>query len=154
MKVLKRFLYYCHEIGFIGLDCSLLFPSNKLRSHTEIPSVYTPEEVFQLLEYIRNSGSANKRRNYAIAALIAVYGFRVGDIMKMKLSDIDWENETISVVQSKTKQLLTHKLTCHTDNALADYNQIYFPMTPASWRFPKPWGMPTWILPEYIMVSK
>ena len=121
MKVLKRFLCYCHEMDFISLDCSLLFPSNKLRSHTEIPTVYTPEEVFQLLEYIRNSGSANKRRNYAIAALIAVYGFRTGDIKKMKLSDIDWENETISVVQSKTKQLLMHKLTCHTGNALADY---------------------------------
>jgi hypothetical protein len=61
MKVLKLFLCYCHEMGFIGLDCNLLFPSNKLRSHTEIPSVYTPEEVFQLLEYISNSGSANKR---------------------------------------------------------------------------------------------
>lgn len=121
MKVLKRFLCYCHEIGFIGLDCSLLFPSNKLRSHTEIPSVYTPEEVFQLLEYIRNSGSANKRRNYAIAILFVVYGFRAGDIMKMKLSDIDWENETIRVVQSKTKHLLMHNLTCHTGNALADY---------------------------------
>jgi len=121
MKVLKRFLCYCLDMGFIGLDCSLLFPSNKLRSHTEIPSVYTPKEVFQLLEYIRHSGSANKRRNYAIAVLITMYGFRAGDIMKMKLSDIDWENETIRVVQSKTKQLLLHKLTCHTGNALADY---------------------------------
>jgi integrase/recombinase XerD len=121
MKVLKRFLCYCLEMGFIGLDCSLLFPSNKLRSHTEIPSVYTPEEVFQLLEYLRNSGSTNKRRNYAIAVLIAVYGFRAGDIMNMKLSNIDWENELIHVVQSKTKRLLMHKLTCHTGNALADY---------------------------------
>ena len=87
----------------------------------EIPSVYTPEEVFQFLEYIRNSGSGNKRRNYAIAVLISVYGFRAGDIMKMKLPDIDWENVTIRVVQSKTKQLLIHKLTSHTGNALADY---------------------------------
>jgi integrase/recombinase XerD len=121
LKVLKRFLHYCHEMGFIGLDCSQLFPSNKLRFHTEIPSVYTPEEVFQLLEYIRNSGKTNKRRNYAIAVLIAVYGFRAGDIVKMKLPDIDWENETIHVVQSKTKHSLMHKLTCHTGNALADY---------------------------------
>lgn len=121
MNVLKLFLCYCHEMGFIGLDCSLLFPSNKLRSHTEIPSVYTPGEVFHLLEYIRNSGSANKRRNYAIAVLIAVYGFRAGDIMKMKLPDIDWENETIHVVQSKTKQMLIHKLIFPTGNALADY---------------------------------
>jgi len=121
MKVLKHFLCYCYEMGFIGLDCSLLFPSNKLRPRTEIPSVYTPEEIFQLLEYIRHSGSSNRRRNYAITVLIAVYGFRAGDIIKMKLSDIDWENETIRVVQSKTKQLLMHKLTYHTGNALTDY---------------------------------
>lgn len=121
MKVLKRFLFYCHEMDFIGIDYSQLFPSNKLRSHTEIPSVYTPEEVFQLMEYIRDRCSGNKRRNYAIAVLIAVYGFRAGDIMKMKLSDIDWANETISVVQSKTKQLLMHKLICNTGNALTDY---------------------------------
>lgn len=120
-KVLKRFLCYCHEMDFISLDCSQLFPSNKLRSHTEIPSVYTPEEIFQLLEYIKSSGNTNKRRNYAIAILLAVYGFRACDIMKMKLSDIDWENESIRVVQSKTKQLLMHKFTCHTGNALADY---------------------------------
>lgn len=121
LKVLKRFLYYCHKRGFIGLDYIPLFPSNKLRSQTEIPSVYTPEEIFQLLEYIRISGYTNKRRNYAIAVLIAVYGFRAGDIKEMKLSDIDWENETIRVDQSKTKQRLVHKLTCHTGNALAEY---------------------------------
>lgn len=136
MTVLKPFLRYCYEMGFISLDCSPLFPSNKLRSHTEIPSVYTPKEVFRLLEYIKNGNCSNKRRNYAITALLAVYGFRAGDIMKMKLPDIDWENETIRVVQSKTKQVLTHRLTCHTGNALADYllnerpqceNGKYFP---------------------------
>jgi len=121
MKVLKRFFYYCYEMEFIGLDCSPLFPSNKLRAHTEIPSVYTPEEVFQLLEYIKNSDSANKKRNYAIAVLISVYGFRAGDIIKMKLPDINWGNETIHIVQSKTEQSLMHKLTCHSGNALADY---------------------------------
>ena len=121
MKVLKRFFYYCYEMGFISLDCSPLFPSNKLRAHTEIPSVYTPEEVFQLLEYIKNSDSANKKRNYAIAVLISVYGFRAGDIIKMKLPDINWGNETIHIVQSKTEQSLMHKLTCHSGNALADY---------------------------------
>ncbi len=121
MKVLKRFLCYCYKMDFIKLDCSLLFPSNKLHSYTEIPSVYTPEEVFQLLEYIKNNDSSNKKRNYAIVVLIAVYGIRAGDILKMKLSDINWENETICIVQSKTKKLLIHKLTCHTGNALTDY---------------------------------
>jgi len=121
LKVIKRFLSYCYEMGFIKLDYSSLFPSNKLRSYTEVPSVYTPDEIFQVLEYIKSQDSPNKKRNYAIAVLIAVYGFRAGDIMKLKLSNIDWENEMIYIIQSKTLQQLTHKLTVHTGNALANY---------------------------------
>ncbi|MDC3423408.1 hypothetical protein NC797_02660 [Aquibacillus sp. 3ASR75-11] len=89
------------------MDCSLLFPSNKLRSHTEIPSVYTPEEIFQLLVYIRNSVCTNKRRNYAIVVLIAVYGFRAGDMIKVKLSDINWKNETIRVTPGRERAITT-----------------------------------------------
>ena len=121
MKVLKRFLRYNYEIGFISQDCSSLFPSNKLRSHTEIPSVFTPEEMYQVLQYIKDSSGRNSKRNYAIAVLIAVYGFRAGDIMKMKLSDVDWENEVIEIVQCKTSKLLTHGIIDYAGNALADY---------------------------------
>ncbi len=121
LKVLKRFLRHCNKKKLLYFDYSPLFPSNKRRNHTEIPSVYTPEEVFQLLDYIRNIDGTNPRRNYAIAILIALYGFRAGDIWNMKISDIDWENETICIVQAKTKQLLTHKFTCYSGNALADY---------------------------------
>jgi len=129
LKMIKRFLCYCYEMGFIKLNYSSLFPSNKLRSYTEVPSVYTPTEIFQLLEYIKSQDSPNKKRNYAIAVLIAVYGFRAGDIMKLKLSDIDWENEMIYIIQSKTLQQLTHKLTVHTGNALGDYLLNERPLT-------------------------
>ncbi|GAB2541441.1 tyrosine-type recombinase/integrase [Gracilibacillus alcaliphilus] len=121
LKVLKRFLVYCNKKEYIYSDYSPLFPSNKHRNHTEIPSVYTPEEIFQLLDYIRYSGGINPKRNYAIALLIALYGFRAGDIWNMKISDIDWESETICIVQSKTKQLLTHKFNGYSGNALTDY---------------------------------
>jgi integrase/recombinase XerD len=121
MKILKRFLRYSYEMEFISHDCSSLFPSNKLRSHTEIPSVFTPKEIYQVLQYIRDASGKNSKRNYAIAILIAVYGFRAGDIMKMKLSDVDWENQIITIIQSKTSNLLTHRILDCTGNALADY---------------------------------
>ena len=121
MKLLKRFLRYSYEMGFISHDCSSLFPSNKLRSHTEIPSVFTPKEIYQVLQYIKEASGGNSKRNYAIAVLIAVYGFRAGDIMKMKLSDIDWENQSITIVQSKTSNLLTHRILDCAGDALADY---------------------------------
>jgi len=92
-----------------------------LRSHTEIPSVFKPKEIYQVLQYIRDASGRNSKRNYAIAVLIAVYGFRAGDIMKMKLSDVDWENQIIRIIQSKTSKLLTHAILDCAGNALADY---------------------------------
>ena len=120
LKVLKRFLTFCLEAGFVTEDYSCLFPSAKKRRYTEIPSVYTPAEIVTLLDYLKNNNQ-NRKRNYALTLLIAVYGFRSGDIVNMLLSDIDWDNGTIRIVQSKTNNVVEHRLTPHIDNALADY---------------------------------
>jgi integrase len=120
LKVLKRFLVYCFEQRFLDVDYSVLFPSAKKRRYTEIPSVYTPDEISLLLDYLRNNNQ-NRKRNYAIALLTAVYGFRSGDLVDMLLSDIDWNNGIISIVQSKTGNSLEPHLLPQTGNAIADY---------------------------------
>ena len=120
LKVLKRFLAYCLETNFITEDYSRLFPSAKKRRYTEIPSVYTPTEIAVLLDYLKGNNQ-NRKRNYALALLTAVYGFRSGDIVNMLLSDIDWDSGIIRIVQSKTKSVVEHSLFPHTDHALTSY---------------------------------
>lgn len=120
LKILKRFLVHCFEQGFLDVDYSVLFPSVKKRKYTDIPSVYTPDEISLLLDHLKNNGQ-NMKRNYAIALLAAVYGFRSGDIVDMLLSDIDWDNGIVRIVQSKTGSTLEHHLIPQTGNAIADY---------------------------------
>lgn len=120
LKVLKRFLLYCFEQGFVDANYSVLFPSSKRRRYTEIPSVYTPDEISLLLNYLKNRNQ-NRKRNYAIALLAAVYGFRSGDLVEMLLSDIDWDNGMIRIIQSKTGKELKHHLMPQTGNALTSY---------------------------------
>ena len=119
-KILKRFLIYCFEQGALDIDYSALFPSAKKRRYTEIPSVYTPGEISLLLNYLKNNNQ-NRKRNYAIALLTAVYGFRSGDIVRMLLSDIDWDNGIIRIIQSKTGNQLKHHLIPQAGNAITDY---------------------------------
>ena len=119
-KVLKRFLTFCKEKKIFVEDYSCLILSQKKRQNTEIPSVYTVEEVAKLAEYLKAHGK-NNLRNYTIVILISVFGFRAGDIASMNIHDIDWDKGVIRIIQSKTKKVLEHKLTSFTGNVLAEY---------------------------------
>jgi len=46
---------------------------------------------------MKNLDTPNHKRNYAMAVLMASYGFRASDILKMELADINWEISTIIV---------------------------------------------------------
>jgi len=120
LKSLKRFLYFAWTCGITAIDYSTLLISTKKRKNTDIPSVYSPTEVVTLLNYLASHGK-NRRRNFAVALLIAVYGFRAGDIAKMKLEDINWDTGIIVIIQAKTTKRLEHKLTELCGKALAEY---------------------------------
>jgi integrase len=73
-----------------------------------------------LLNYLATHGR-NRARNLAIALLIAVYGFRAGDIANLKLPDINWDTGTIMIVQTKTTSRLLHNLTEFCGKVLTNY---------------------------------
>lgn len=120
LKLLKRFLFFSWKCSITEKDYSTLLVSTKKRKNTDIPSVYSPVEVVTLLNYLACHGK-NRLRNFAIALFIAVYGFRAGDIAKMKLADIDWDTGMIIIIQAKTTKRLEHKLTELCGKALAEY---------------------------------
>ncbi len=119
-KVIKRFFTFAYDKKLTTQNFNHLILTSKNRKNKEIPSVYSPKEVMVLLNYLRNHRE-NRLRNFAIALLIAVYGIRAGDIANLKLSDIDWDNGTLIIVQNKTVIRLEHKLTELCGCALADY---------------------------------
>lgn len=120
LKLLKRFLYFAWKCSITEKDYSTLLVSTKKRKNTDIPSVYSTAEVVTLLNFLASHGK-NRLRNFAIALLIAVYGFRAGDIAKMKLADIDWDTGMFIIIQAKTTKRLEHKLTELCGKALAEY---------------------------------
>ena len=120
LKVLKSFHAFCLEQGISNTDYSVLFPSSKTRRNIEIPSVYSTDEVSVLLEHLKNNNQ-NRKRNYAIASLAAVHGFRAGDIAGMTFANIDWDSGIIRISQSKTTKAVEHHLIPLTGNALASY---------------------------------
>lgn len=60
-------------------------------------------------------------RDKAIILLALRTGLRAVDIVGIKLGDIDWVNDTISIAQSKTKASFTIPLTADVGNVLSAY---------------------------------
>jgi integrase len=68
-----------------------------------IPSVLQPHEIEQVLKTTRRDRSARGRRDYAILTLLATYGLRAGEIVRLALDDIEWRTETILIRHSKIR---------------------------------------------------
>ena len=119
-KVIKRFLSFVYDEGITEDDYSFTVLSQKKRGGTEIPSVYTAEEIAELMDFL-SSNADNRKRNRAIVTVIAVFGFRAGDVAGLQLEDIDWDKGIIRVIQSKTGIPVEHQMTGVAGTSLADY---------------------------------
>ena len=121
MSIVKKFLQFCHNKGFVQDEFSPLFPCKALPTGIEIPSVYSPNEISILLDYLKNRKTPNQKRDYAIALMIAIYGTRSKDVAEMNINAINWDNETITFVQSKTEKKINYRISPVVGNALVDY---------------------------------
>ena len=98
-RTLKSFLRYLFKSSILTHDFSVFVPS--VRKRQPIPSVYTKEETEQLLSSIDTSQNTGKR-NYAIILLALRLGIRSGDMVNLKISDINFRSNMIEFVQKKT----------------------------------------------------
>ena len=81
---------------------------------------YTEDEIFDIADAANNDDMLSKR-NLAIILLAYCTGLRGCDIVRIRLTDIDWQNHKLALVQSKNHQPLSVELNGSTMNALADY---------------------------------
>lgn len=91
-----------------------------------VPAIYSEEEIGALLKAVNRASNVGKR-DYAMLLLAARYGLRAGDIVEMCFSNIDWENNRISLRQSKNSTFISIELTEEVGDAIADYLQFARP---------------------------
>lgn len=131
LRVFLRFLYL-HK--YTEMDLSLAVPKPTRYRYPAIPSAWGPTEVKRLLDVV-DRGSPRGKRDYAILLLVAKLGIRVGDIKALKLSDLNWETKTITIVQEKTKVQATYPILHDVGWALIDYVQHARPICESPYIF-------------------
>lgn len=115
--------------GLAGLRRFLSTNGHTAQFLLEIP-VHLPREVKVMEIYndkelaaIRStlSSGALTKRDTAVCRLLLETGLRGIDVCSLRLKDIDWEKDCISILQSKTKKTLVLPLRASYGNDIADY---------------------------------
>ena len=81
--------------------------------------ILTENELKKIKELITECQIS--RRDAAIVTIGLSYGIRACDLINLKLSDINWKNETISFKQSKTGNIVYLPLITSIGNVIARY---------------------------------
>jgi integrase len=126
---MRAFIKFLLKEGILHSDLSVSLPTVRVPARADIPSVWDPKLVTQLLDAVDRSSPRGKR-DYAILLLAARLGIRVGDIRTLTLDNIHWDKATLDICQAKTRTPLSLPLTEDVGEALIDYLRAGRPETP------------------------
>lgn len=92
----RSFLRYLHHKGLVPTDLSTAVPTVAAWRLSRLPRHLPAAQVRRVLNHC-DQKTALGRRDYAILLLLARLGLRAGEVVRLRLEDIDWENARLTV---------------------------------------------------------
>lgn len=122
---IRAFGKYLNASNF---NCVDFLPAISIRvsKRRKLQYAFSEEEIKQLLNSADTEVPIDKR-NYVIMLLAATTGLRGIDIVNLKIQDIDFAKNELSIVQHKTGVPLTLPLFAQTTNLISEYIEKYRP---------------------------
>lgn len=117
---LKIFLNWLFENKKTKITGDLILPRIKWHERTNIKSYYTKDEINALINAIDTKTDKGKE-DFLIISIICYLGLRISDVINLKLNNIDFNNNIISIIQYKTKEKLVLPLIDEIRYPLIDY---------------------------------
>ena len=117
---LRGFLGYAEEQGWCARGLASTVTSPRVFAGEGLPAGPAWDDVRKLLSTPWGDGAASVR-NRAILLLLAQYGLRAGEICGLRLDDIGWEAESLSVRRPKPGRTDSYPLARSTGDAILRY---------------------------------
>lgn len=117
---IRKFLIYLElkKIISAGIHFAL---ACKAANNKRIVEILSQEDRLIINEYCQKAYSPLELRDAAILKIGMSTALRASDIVNLKISNIDWKNKVIKIIQSKTKTEHIHILDIETGNAIFKY---------------------------------
>ena len=123
---LKQFHLYLKQESVPAPDAEGIF-SYTIHREMPIQGYITDEELGKILSVI-DTTTESGCRNMAIILLAVTTGIRACDVIRLKLTDIDWRKGELSFSQDKTDKMVTLPLLPEAGEALKQYILNYRPV--------------------------
>ena len=118
---LRSFVMYLFENKIISSPHTSVFSTMKASEpEIKVLSFYSTEEI-RAIEMSISRSSIKGKRDYAMILLASRLGLRASDIISLSLSNIDWDNNLIQLVQQKTQKSIRLPLLPEVGEAIIDY---------------------------------
>lgn len=98
---LRSFLRFLHATGRLSVDLAPSVMAPIVRKGERPLRALPWNDVRRILQAVDRSTSCGKR-DYAMLLLMSTYGLGAGEVIKLKLDDIDWRAATLRVIRPKT----------------------------------------------------
>jgi site-specific recombinase XerD len=134
LSVTRNYLRFLYENNYLDKDYTQLAPTGNYKKQAKLPSLYTDDEIKLMLNAV-DRGNPKGKRDYAMLLLSSYLGLRASDVCQLKFDEIDWENDTISLTQKKTRQRVELPLLPAIGNAIVDYLKYGRPKSESNYVF-------------------
>ena len=126
---LRSFFRYASSRGWCAAGLAESIDAPRVYTYENLPQGPAWEVVKKLVTSVNGTSPVQIRSRCAIL-LCSVYGLRVGEVCCLRLEDIDWAEERISVRRPKQRKAQTYPLTTEVGNALLRYLKEVRPRCP------------------------
>jgi integrase/recombinase XerD len=117
---LRTFFRFVEMKGWCNFSIVEAIHTPRIYSQENLPAGPSWENVQRLLGGMETEKPTDIR-DRAIVMLFAVYGLRTSEVSKLRLEDIDWENDRILIRRAKRMKPQIYPLVPTVGNAIAKY---------------------------------
>lgn len=125
-STLRSFFHYAEAQCWCRSGLTVSIDSPRLYAHENLPRGPDWTQVQRLITSIHGDDPVSIR-NRAVVMLLAIYGLRRSEVARLRLEDLDWENELIRITRTKQHRVQQYPLTGAVGDALVEYLQYARP---------------------------
>ena len=121
-KALRAFFKHAALRGWCTATIATGIDGPRLFRHEGLPTGPSWPDVKRLIATTVGD-SARDIRDRAILILLATYGLRSGEVSGLRLEDVNWESEKVSIWRSKQRRAQEYPLVSEAGEAILNYLQ-------------------------------
>jgi integrase/recombinase XerD len=126
---LRGFLSHLYRREIVSVDLSAVVVAPRVSQHEPCPRFLTRAEIDAVLAVIDRKTPVGLR-DYAIVSLLAVYGLRGIEVVRLRLDDIDWRRQLLSICGRKAGNSTIYPLSAAVGDAIVGYLRDVRPESP------------------------